>query len=86
MLFPAATRQVSFVYTDALTDEGFADDENEYQEDKTMDNNELNLNELEEISGGKIHFEPEKDKPGWIQHKVTATDTLIRHQGLAQDP
>ena len=43
-----------------------------------MDNNELNLNELEEISGGKIHFEPEKDKPGWIQHKVTAADTLIR--------
>ena len=37
-----------------------------------MDNNELNLNELEEISGG-------------IQHKVTATDTLIRianHYGI----
>ena len=48
-----------------------------------MDNNELNVNELnadelEEVSGGKIHFEPEPDKPGWIQHKVTATDTLIR--------
>ena len=43
-----------------------------------MDNMELNLNELEEATGGKRHFEPEPDKPGWIQHKVTATDTLIR--------
>ena len=43
-----------------------------------MDNMELNVNELEEVSGGKRHFEPEPDKPGWIQHKVSATDTLIR--------
>lgn len=43
-----------------------------------MDSMELNVNELEEVSGGKRHFEPEPDKPGWIQHKVSATDTLIR--------
>ena len=44
-----------------------------------MDNmNELNLNELEEVTGGKIHFEKQPDKPGWTQHKVTATDTLIK--------
>ena len=44
-----------------------------------MDNiNELNLNEMEEIAGGKIHFEKLPDKKGWIQHKVTATDTLIK--------
>ena len=40
--------------------------------------NELNLNEMEFISGGKQHFKPEPDRPGFIQHKVTATDTLIR--------
>ena len=43
-----------------------------------MDNMELNVNELEEVTGGKRHFKPEPDKPGWIQHKVSATDTLIR--------
>ena len=43
-----------------------------------MDNNELNLNELEAVSGGKIHFEKQPDRKGWIQHHVTATDTLIR--------
>ena len=44
-----------------------------------MDNmNELNLNELEEVTGGKIHFEKEPDKPGWTQHKVSSTDTLIK--------
>lgn len=43
-----------------------------------MDNKELNVNEMEEISGGKQHFKPEPDRPGFIQHKVTATDTLIR--------
>ena len=40
--------------------------------------NELNLNEMEAVSGGKQHFSPEPDRPGWIQHKVTHTDTLIR--------
>ena len=40
--------------------------------------NELNVNEMEEVSGGARHFEKQKDKPGYIQHKVTATDTLIR--------
>ena len=44
-----------------------------------MDNmKELNVNEMEEVSGGKMHFKPAADRPGWIQHKVTATDTLIR--------
>ena len=43
-----------------------------------MDNRELNLNELEEVTGGKRHFTPEPDRPGWIQHKVSATDTLIK--------
>ena len=52
--------------------------ENEFEEEITMDNNELNLNELEEVTGGKQHFSPEPDRPGWIQHKVTASDTLIR--------
>lgn len=39
---------------------------------------ELNANELESVVGGKQHFKPEKDKPGWIQHKVVSHDTLIR--------
>ena len=39
---------------------------------------ELNANELESVVGGKQHFKPEKDKPGWIQHKVVPHDTLIR--------
>ena len=44
-----------------------------------MDNmNELNLEEMEAVTGGKLHFKPEKDRPGWIQHKVSSTDTLIK--------
>ena len=45
-----------------------------------MDNtNELNLNEMEEVTGGKIHFKPEAARGGnWIQHKVGPGDTLIR--------
>ena len=44
-----------------------------------MDNmNELNLNEMETVTGGKIHFEKQPDKAGWTQHKVTASDTLIK--------
>ena len=39
---------------------------------------ELNEEELEEVSGGKISFKKRRDKAGWTQHKVTATDTLIR--------
>lgn len=39
---------------------------------------ELNANELESVVGGKQHFKPEKDKPGWLQHKVVPHDTLIR--------
>ncbi len=40
--------------------------------------NELNLNEMEEVSGGKRHYKPEPDRAGWIQHKVVPGDTLIR--------
>ena len=44
-----------------------------------MDNmKEMNIEELENVTGGKQHFSPEKDRKGFIQHKVTATDTLIR--------
>ena len=43
-----------------------------------MDNNELNVSEMSEVAGGKMHFDKLPDKEGWIQHKVTATDTLIR--------
>ena len=43
-----------------------------------MDDIELNLNEMEEAVGGKIHFAPEKARAGWIQHKVGPGDTLIR--------
>ena len=39
---------------------------------------ELNLNELEKATGGKRHFEKQRDRIGWIQHKVAPTDTLIR--------
>ena len=42
------------------------------------DMKELNLSEMEDVVGGKAHFSPHRDKPGWTQHKVTATDTLIR--------
>lgn len=50
------------------------------------DMKELNLNEMEDVAGGRIHFEPQKDRPGWTQHKVTATDTLLRiakHYGIS---
>ena len=43
-----------------------------------MDKKELSLNETETVSGGKQHFEPEPDRAGWIQHKASAKDTLIR--------
>ena len=43
-----------------------------------MENVEMNLNEMEEVSGGKSHFAPQKDKAGWIQHKVEPGDCLIR--------
>ena len=43
-----------------------------------MENKELNMEEMEQVSGGKRHFEPENDVPGWIQYKVAATDTLIK--------
>jgi hypothetical protein len=39
---------------------------------------ELNEEELESVTGGKISFEKRPDRAGWTQHKVTATDTLIR--------
>ena len=39
---------------------------------------ELNAEEMEEVSGGRITFKKRQDKAGWIQHQVTATDTLIR--------
>ena len=51
-----------------------------------MENMELNQNEMEEVTGGKRHFAPEPDKAGWIQHKVSSTDTLIRianHYGIS---
>lgn len=40
--------------------------------------NDMKLEELEEVSGGKMHFKPLPDRAGWTQHKVTANDTLIR--------
>ena len=43
-----------------------------------MEDMELNLNDMEEVAGGKRHFKPEKDKKGWLQHKVGPGDTLIR--------
>jgi hypothetical protein len=46
--------------------------------DEILNNVELKEEELEEVSGGKISFEKRPDKAGWIQHKVTASDTLIR--------
>ena len=39
---------------------------------------EMNDEELNDIAGGRISFTKRADKAGWIQHKVTATDTLIR--------
>ena len=43
-----------------------------------MEKMELSLDEMESVVGGRIHFEPEPDRPGWTQHKVMATDTLIK--------
>ncbi|MBR0267957.1 MAG: LysM peptidoglycan-binding domain-containing protein [Clostridia bacterium] len=39
---------------------------------------ELSPDEMDKVAGGKRHFKPFPDKPGWIQHKVSPTDTLIR--------
>ena len=39
---------------------------------------ELNLDELEKVTGGKLHFKKQPEREGWIQHEVKATDTLIR--------
>ena len=45
-------------------------------------NNELNLDEMEEVSGGKVRAGGLKKKPGdkdgFIIHQITATDTMIR--------
>ena len=47
--------------------------------DEIMNNaTELNEEELEEVSGGKISFKKRRDKAGWTQHKVSGTDTLIK--------
>ena len=43
-----------------------------------MENKELNLNEMEAVTGGDRHFKPEPDREGWIQHKVEGGETLIR--------
>ena len=49
------------------------------REDKAMEMmKELNLEQMQEVAGGERHFEPEPAREGWTQHKVTATDTLIR--------
>lgn len=40
--------------------------------------NELSAEALDEVTGGKISFDKRPDRPGWIQHKVTASDTLIK--------
>ncbi len=46
---------------------------------ENTENNELNLEQMEEVSGGKRHFKPEKDRGGnWVQHRVVPGDTLIR--------
>ena len=42
------------------------------------ENREVNLEELDEVTGGKRHFTKEPDRPGWIQHQVQHNDTLIR--------
>lgn len=42
------------------------------------ENKEMNLEELDEVTGGKRHFTKEPDRPGWIQHQVQRKDTLIR--------
>ena len=42
------------------------------------DMNELGSVELDAVVGGKRHFAPEKERPGWLQHKVGPADTLIR--------
>ena len=42
------------------------------------ENREVNLEELDEVTGGRLHFTKEPDRPGWIQYKVAATDTLIK--------
>ena len=39
---------------------------------------ELNLHDLEEAAGGARHFTKQKDRAGWIQHKVGISDTLIK--------
>ena len=46
-----------------------------------MENKELNMEEMEQVSGGKRHFEPENDVPGWIQYKVAPGDTLSKIAG-----
>lgn len=47
-------------------------------EENMMEAVELNLEEMGEAAGGKIHFKKQADKAGYIQHKVVAGDTLIK--------
>lgn len=42
------------------------------------DMRELSAAELGAVVGGKQHFKPEPEKKGWLQHRVTSHDTLIR--------
>ena len=56
-----------------------------------MENNELNINELEQASGGVLAGgvkDKPADKAGYIIHKITATDTvwgLSRHYGCSME-
>ena len=48
-----------------------------------MDMNELNMNELEQVSGGKRHFEPEPES----RHRYPDPDRKqVWHQRLEKDP
>lgn len=53
---------------------------------ENMENRELNMEELEDVTGGKISFKKRPDKAGWTQHQVVKGDTLIRianHYGIS---
>ena len=48
---------------------------------KEPERNELDQDELEEVAGGKIHFEPQKDKPGWSYDKHSNDDRPMIRTG-----
>ncbi len=76
----AATSFMIYVYTDDRTERSEINSNKINKEERNMDNQELNLEQMEQVSGGKAVAGGVKNKPapkaGYIVHQITDTDTV----------